>query len=211
MNPVIFYTCTQVHRLSQPKLTESDQVRETDVSKCIWQQEWLFWDRTLPVSPLLAHGCAQVHRLSQPKLTESVQVRETDVSKCVWQQEWLFWDRILPVTPPSLTDVHRFIGYLNPNWQSLSKSVRLTNLSVYDNRDKSSEPALFELFSPHPSSLTHVHNIQTPTLPTPTLLKFTCTQVLWFLSCLTRPSVSGVTTRPATRLNIISTRATQCM
>jgi len=35
-----------------------------------------------------------------------------------------------------------------------------------------------------PTSLTHVHSIQTPT---PTLLTFTCTQVLWFLSRLTRP------------------------
>ena len=54
----------------------------------------------------------------------------------------------------SLTHVHRCIGYHNPNWHSLTKSVRLTYLSVYDSRDSSSESTL----SPSPpSSLTHVH------------------------------------------------------
>ena len=51
----------------------------------------------------------------------------------------------------------------------------------------------------------------TPTLHTPTLLTFTCTQVLWFLARLTRPRDSGVTTRPTTRLTLIPTRATQCI
>ena len=45
---------------------------------------------------------------------------------------------------------------------------------------------------------TLLHSIHTPTLPTPTLLTFTCTQVLWFLPCLTRSRASSVTTRPAT-------------
>ncbi len=36
------------------------------------------------------------------------------------------------MNPSSFTDVHRFIDYRNPNWHSLSKSVRLTYLSVYD-------------------------------------------------------------------------------
>jgi hypothetical protein len=42
---------------------------------------------------------------------------------------------------------------------------------------------------------TNLHRIQTPTLPTSTVLTFTYTQVLWFLSCLTRSRTSGVTTR----------------
>ncbi len=40
-----------------------------------------------------------------------------------------------PSTPSSLTDVHRCIGYHNPNYQSLPKSVRLMHLSVYDSRE----------------------------------------------------------------------------
>jgi hypothetical protein len=56
-------------------------------------------------------------------------------------------------------------------------------LRVYDNRVSSDLPA------PSPSLcylLTHAHN----TLPTPTLLTITCTQVLWFLERLTWPTVS---------------------
>ena len=56
----------------------------------------------------------------------------------------------------------------------------------------------------------HSRFIHTPTHPTSTLLTFTCTQVRWFLSCLTRSRSSGVTTRPATSLTIVPTRATQC-
>jgi hypothetical protein len=64
-------------------------------------------------------------------------------------------------------------------------------------------------FTPEPtprarSSLSHTHNIHTPTLPTPTILTFTCTQVLWFLPCLPRTRASGVTTRPDTSPTIIS-------
>ena len=62
-------------------------------------------------------------------------------------------------------------------------------LRVYDNRDSSRQT------SPSPSlyySLTHAPN----TLPTPTHLTITWTQVLWFLERLTRPTVSYyVTTR----------------
>ena len=119
--------------------------------------------------------------------------------------------RNLFVHTSSLTHVHRFIGYHNPNWQSLPKSARLTYLSVYDRRDRSSESTP----SPStPSSFTYVHIIQTPTLPTPTLLTFTYTQVLWFLSRLTRPRASGVTTRPTIRITTISVFLpveTQCM
>ncbi len=104
--------------------------------------------------------------------------------------------------PSSLTHVHRCIGYHTPTWQSLSKSVRLTYPSVYDNRDTVSDPTLL---SPPPSSRTDVHIIQNPTLPTPTLLTFTCSQVFWFLSRLTKSRVSSVTTRPVTSLTIIST------
>ena len=46
-------------------------------------------------------------------------------------------------------------------------------------------------FTPTPtpssrSSLSYAHIIHTPNLPTTTLLTITCTQVLWFLTCLTR-------------------------
>ncbi len=107
-----------------------------------------------------------------------------------------------PSPPSSFTYVHRCIGYRNPNWQSLTKSVRLTYFSVYDNRDRSSESTLFEPFSTLPSSFMHVHIVQTPTLPTPMFFTFTCTQVLWFLSRLTRSRVSRVTTRPVIRFNL---------
>jgi hypothetical protein len=131
---------------------------------------------------------------------------ETDVSSVYDNRDGVSEPTPFPSLPSSFTHVHRCIGYRNPHWQSLSKSARLTYPSVYDSRDRNSEPSLF---SPPPSSLTHVHNIHTPTLPT--LLTFTCTQVLWFLSSLTRSRVSGVTTRPATRLTIISTHTIQCM
>ncbi len=51
------YDKRDVSSVSQPQLTESDQVRETDVSKCLWQQRWRFWTHTLPVVPLLTHTC----------------------------------------------------------------------------------------------------------------------------------------------------------
>ena len=59
-----------------------------------------------------------------------------------------------PSTLSSITHVHRCIGYHNPNWHSLSKPTRLTNLSVHDNRDGSFEstPSPFP-----PSSLMIVH------------------------------------------------------
>jgi hypothetical protein len=82
----------------------------------------------------------------------------------------------------SLTHEHRSIGYRNRNPQLLAESVaRLMYLRVYDNRDSSHQLA------PSPSlyySLTHAHN----TLPTPTLITITCTQVLWYLECLTTDS-----------------------
>ncbi len=95
----------------------------------------------------------------------------------------------------SLTHAHRFIGYRNRNPQPLADSAaRLMNLRVYDNRDNSHQSV------PSPSlcySLRHTHS----TLPTPTLITITYTQVLWFLERLTRPTVSCCeTTR--TRLNI---------
>ncbi len=73
-------------------------------------------------------------------------------------------------------------------------ATRLMYLRVYDSRDSSRQPA------PSPSvcySLKHAHS----TLPTPTILTITCTQVLWFLELLTRPTVSCCeTTR--TRLTV---------
>ncbi len=104
-----------------------------------------------------------------------------------------------PAPFPSLcypiTHAHRFIGYRNRNPQPLADSaVRLMNLRVYDNRDNShqSAPSLSLCYS-----LTHAHI----TLPTPTLITITCTQVLWFLERLTRPTVSSCETTRI-RLNI---------
>jgi hypothetical protein len=88
---------------------------------------------------------------------------------------------LLPSLCYSLTHAHRSIGYRNRNPQPLADSAaRLMHLRVYDSRDSSHQPA------PSRSlyySLTHAHR----TLPTPTLLTITCTQVLWFLERLTRP------------------------
>jgi hypothetical protein len=56
-------------------------------------------------------------------------------------------------------------------------------LRVYDSRVSSHQP------TPSPSLhyfLTHAHS----TLPTPTFLTITCTQVLWFIECLTWTTVS---------------------
>ena len=111
----------------------------------------------------------------------------------------------------SLTHAHRSIGYRNRNPQPLAdssarladSSARLMYLRVYDSRDSSRQPA------PSPSlcySLTHAHrsigyrhrnpqpladsSARLITLPTPTLITITCTQVLWCLERLTRPTVS---------------------
>ena len=94
-----------------------------------------------------------------------------------------------------LTHAHRSIGYRNRNPQPLAdSSARLMYLRVYDSRVSSHQPP------PSPSLfylLTHAHR----TLPTPTLITFTYTQVFWCLQRLTRPTVSCCeTTR--TRLTI---------
>jgi hypothetical protein len=44
-----------------------------------------------------------------------------------------------PPTPSSFTHAHKCIGTRNPNWHSVSNSVRLTYLSVHDSRDDTSE------------------------------------------------------------------------
>jgi hypothetical protein len=95
----------------------------------------------------------------------------------------------------SLTHTHRSIGYRNRNPQSVvDSSTRLMYLRIYDSRVSSHHPV------PSPSlcySLTHAHN----TFPTPTFITITCTQVLWCLERLNRPTVSCCeTTR--TRLTI---------
>ncbi len=95
----------------------------------------------------------------------------------------------------SLTHAHWSIGYRNRNPQPLADSpARLMYLCVYDSRVSSHQSA------PSPSLcylLTHAHS----TLPTPTLITFTLTQVLWCLQRLTRPTFSHYeTTR--TRLTI---------
>ena len=104
-------TCVGSNRFSEPYLSDVDQLRETDVSKCVWHQRWRFWSRTLPVPPFLTHTCTQVNRFSEPYLTDVDQVRETDVSKCIWHQRWRFWTHTLPVAPlliHTCTQVHRF-------------------------------------------------------------------------------------------------------
>ena len=106
--------------------------------------------------------------------------------------------------------INNIISFLSQHPPPLTDSTeRLIYLRVYDSRASSSKPA------PSPMSLyyslTLAHSIHTPTPSTPTLLTFACTQVLWFLARLTRSRASDVTTRPATRLTIIPTRATQCM
>jgi len=84
----------------------------------------------------------------------------------------------------SLTHAHRSIGYRKQYPQPLAESAaRLMYLRVYDSRVSSHQPA------PSPSLcylLTRAHS----TLPTPTLLTITYTQVLWFLERLTWPTVS---------------------
>jgi hypothetical protein len=67
-----------------------------------------------------------------------------------------------PSPPSSLTHAHRWIGSRNPNWDSVPKSVILTNLSVYDRKYGSSQssPSL----SP-PSSLTYTKR-ESKTRPT---------------------------------------------
>ncbi len=54
---LLAHAYTQVYRFSQPKLAHVAELRETDVSKCVWQQGWCFWTLTLPVPTLLAHVC----------------------------------------------------------------------------------------------------------------------------------------------------------
>jgi hypothetical protein len=88
-------------------------------------------------------------------------------------------------------------------------AVRLIYLRVYDIRSNSCTSVPSPLTLTY--SLTLEHNIHTPTPSTTTLLTFTCTQVLCFLPCLTRPRASDVTSRPDTSLTIISTHTTQCM
>ncbi len=84
----------------------------------------------------------------------------------------------------SLFSSARSIGYRKLNPQPLTESVtRLMYLRVYDNRDKSRS-----LHPPRPLfySLTHTQI----TLPTPTILTITFTQLLWFLDRLVRSTVS---------------------
>jgi hypothetical protein len=80
-------------------------------------------------------------------------------------------------------------------FEKLKNGVQVQTESVYDIRDRDSEPQSFR----PPPLLPHVCTQYT------TFLTFTCTQVLWFLSRLTSPRVSGMTNIPTTRITIIST------
>jgi hypothetical protein len=133
----------------------------------------------------LTHTCTQVHWL----LNRNPQSLSEFASRLMYLRVYDSRDNSHQSVPfPSLcysfTHAHRSIGYHNRNPQFLSESTtRLMHLRVYDNRDSSHQS------SPSPSlcySLTHTHN----TLSTPTLLTITYTQVLWFLECLTNPTVS---------------------
>ena len=139
--------------------------------------------------------------------------RETDsvslMTACVSDRITTFTPAPTPFSRSSLSDTHRFMVFFHNRNTLVADSATPTIYSVVDG---------IVSFTPTPiprsrSSLSHTHNIHTPTLPTSTLLTFTftCTQVLWLLSCLTRSRDSGVTTRPATRITTISTRPTQCM
>ena len=106
----------------------------------------------------------------------------------------------------SISYTHKFMGFFFKRTTLQTASVSPTTHSVSDNI------VTFKLSStPHSHwSLSPTHSIHTPTLSTPTLLTFTCTQVLRFLPRLTRSRTSGVTTRPDTRLTVIPTDTTQC-
>ena len=113
----------------------------------------------------------------------------------------LFFALAKPAPSPSLcyslTHAHRSISYRNRNPQPLAESAaKLMYLRVHDSRDSSFKPTLSPSLS---HSLTHPHN----TLPTPTLLTITCTQVLWFLARLARPTASCYV--------ITTTRLTVCL
>ncbi len=115
----------------------------------------------------------------------------------------------LTPTPRSrylLSHPHKFMGFRNRTTLPAASEIP-TTYSVSD---------IIVTFTLTPTprshcSLSHTHRIHTPILPTSTILTFTYTQVLWFLACLTRSRVSGVTTRPGPSLTIIPTHTTQCM
>ena len=123
-------------------------------------------------------------------------------------------DIIVPFTPAhtprsryALSHAHKFMGFFRNPTDLWAVSTTPTTYSVSDSKVS---------FTPAPTPRSHcsllpTYNIHTPTLPTPTLLTFTCTQVLWFLPCLTRTRASVVTTRPTTRVTVFSTHVTQCM
>jgi hypothetical protein len=147
--------------------------------------------KTIRLSTPLRDGGVASHRsLSSSSAVLLFEEKEKEKENSVVRQ---------PAPSPSLfyslTHTHRSIGYRNRNPQPLAdSSVRLIYLRVYDSRVSSHQSA------PSPSLcylLTHAHS----TLPTPTLITITCTQVLWCLERLTRPTVSCYeTTR--TRLTI---------
>ncbi len=107
-----------------------------------------------------------------------------------------------PFSLSSISDTHRFMDFFRNRNSLPAASTTPTIYSVVD-----SIVAFTPTPTPHSrSSLSHTRSIHTPTLPTSTLLTFTCTQVHWFLSRqtrLTRTRASGLTTRPDTRLTII--------
>ncbi len=78
---------------------------------------------------------------------------------------------------------------------------RLRSSSIFKNKEKKVEKVFFfwfpvRLLYKKITTLCYSLTYAQSTLPTPTLLTITCTQVLWFLQCLVRTTVSySVTTR----------------
>jgi hypothetical protein len=155
-----------------------------------------------PSVPVLA-GEAFVRSFLLYLLHHFVLLHRTIYDQQVWKTYFFFFfwmnppENASPSLCYSLTHAHSSIGYRNRNPQPLTESdARLMYLRVYDNRVSSRQPA------PSPSLcffLTHTHN----TLPTPTLLTITCTQLLCLLERLTWPTVSCCVTT--------STRLTVCL
>jgi hypothetical protein len=111
------------------------------------------------------------------------------------------------VTGSSLSHTHHFMGFsLNRN----SLPTVSPTPTIYGVSDTTLT------FTPTPtprscSSLSPTHRIHIPTPPTSTFLTFTCTQVLWFLSRLTRPCASDGPLDPVLVLLLfLSTQSSVC-
>jgi hypothetical protein len=132
------------------------------------------------IAVLCRHSCHLTYELR----TGEAQRRSAADPKEEKKKKWLG----LGAFASSIHNKQRPIGYRNRNPQPLADSTaRLMYVRVYDSRVSSHQP------TPSPSLsylLTHTHR----TLPSPTLITFTSTQVLWCLQSLTRLTVSSCET-----------------